>query len=222
MVAALWSVGRAMSAEAVLQVRRNAYWWALNYCGKVSWFGDSEGPALWCAEKYVSHLVGKILERKTRVSLAREQQRNATASANEPPPDLPVQPEDETRPGEDQRIRVRLVNAVTGEPCMTVKMSKWMVLGDALAKANSQLDKIRKFCRGVQPDGTPGDEDDRWYFAAQDEVFFRGRIFRHLEPDQEVIEVRVVNLPKKPVTTEWQPPQLAVRPEEVPTKRQHM
>ena len=211
-----------MSAEAVLKVRRNAYWWALKYCVKVCWFGDSEGPALWCAEKYVSHLVDKILERKTRVSLAREQQRNATASANDPPPDLPVQPEDERSPREQPEVLVRLVNAVTGEPDRVVQMSRWAVLGDAIAKANSRLDNTRLALRGVQPDGTPGDEEDRWYFAAEDEVFVRGRIFRHLEPGQKLIKVRVVKVPKRPITTEWQPPQLAVRPEQVPTKRQHM
>ena len=222
LVAAMWSVSRAMLAEDVFNVRRNAYWWAWTYAIKVAWYGDSEGTAVWCAVKYVDHLVGKILRRKARVSAATLQQQGATASANEPPPGPHVPQQDRPSAPKDPGCFVRLINAVSGEPCRTVTMSKWMVLGDAIAKANSQNDQTRKILRGVQPDGTPGDEADRWYFAAHDEVFVRGRIFQHLEPDQDLIEVRVIKVPKPIITTGWRPPQDAVRPEQVLTQRENM
>ena len=79
------------------------------------------------------------------------------------------------------------------------------VLGDAIAKANMELDQTRRVLRGVQEDGMPGDENDRWYFAAQNEMSTRGRINEMVRPDQERIDLPVVKMPKMPVTSERRP-----------------
>ena len=206
----------AMSEEAVFNVRRNAYWWAWNSELKLSWHGHSEGAAVWCAVKYINHLVGKISRRKEQVARASLKQREMTAIAETPESTFLPQRETTTRAREDPGIRVRLVNALTGEFCVMVMMTKWLVLGDAIAKANVQLDKTRKELRGEQSDGTPGDHNDRWYFVAQDEMFVRRRIFEHLGPQQKCIDIPVIKLTKEPVTTDWQPPQREARPLEVP------
>lgn len=192
-----------MSAEDVFNVRRNAYWWAWQYELKLGWHGDGDGSAVWCASKYVAHLVEKILRRKAKVDLATTKQRNIQAPAKKNPPPLPphLQEEGRSRPRVPE-ILVHLTNAVTGEGVWVVKMSRWAVLGDAIAKANMQLDETRRTFRGAQEDGTPGDENDRWYLAAQNERSVRCRIQDVLQPDQERIDIPVVKLPKMPISNE--------------------
>ena len=150
------------------------------------------------------------------MDLATTQQSNMMVSAKRPLPPLPehLQEEGRSRPRVPE-VLVRLVNAVTGEGLWIVKMSRWAVLGDAIAKANMQLDKTRKTFRGEQEDGTPGEENDRWYLIAQNETFVRCRVQDILQPDQEAIEIRVVKMPKMPISNEWQPPQRTARPVEV-------
>ena len=111
---------------------------------------------------------------------------------------------------------VRLHNALSGEAVWVVMMNPWAVLGDAIAKANMQMDQSRRSLRGELEDGTPGDENDRWYLVAQNETSVRGRIHDILKPNQELIDIPVIKMPKSSPSTEWQPPSPVVRPREVP------
>ena len=207
-----------MSAEDVFNVRRNAYRWALQYDLNLRFHGENKAWARrWCASRYVSNLVEKILLRKAAVDSATAQQGNMKVSAKKPPPPLPAHLREE---GPSRRrvpeVMVRLENAVSGEAVWVVMMNPWAVLGDAIAKANMQMDQSRRSLRGELEDGTPGDENDRWYLVAQNETSVRGRIRDILKPNQEVIDIPVVKMPKSPPTTEFGQMERVARPWEVP------
>ena len=192
-----------MSVEEVFNVRRHAYWRAWQYSWKVCMFGEVEGSASWCADKYVSHLVVKILRRKAQVDAARLEQLEITAQR---PPSPPKDSDEERRLRRRRReILVHLINAVTGEGLWVVQMSRWAVLGDAIAKSNMQLDQSRASLRGVQEDGTPGGEDDGWYLVPRNEELVRCRIQDILEPNKEAIEIPVIKMPKT-TSDEWPEP----------------
>ena len=182
----------AMSVADNFDIRRNAYWWASVYFHEVTWHGEQEGCAVWCAFNYVDRLVGIILRRKAKVDEAVAEQ---TAIRDSMPKDAPPPPVDPPRPGPPPptgTIAARLVNAFSGQVYWTVQMSKWAIIGDAVSKANWELDISRRAARGFRPDDAPENINEYWQFCAADETWSRNRFHAVLTSGQESMDVAVV------------------------------
>ena len=180
-----------MSVADNFVIRRNVYWWASVYEREVTFHGERHGSAVWCAFKYINRLVCGILRRKARVDAAVAEQiaiRDAMPEDPLPPPESPPPPPPSVRA---DMIDVRLVSALTGEVYCTVPMSRWQVVGDAIAKANRDLDLRRRAARASGPE-EPGETlDEDWRFVAVDESATRCRFPDVLAPGQKIIDVRV-------------------------------
>ena len=180
-----------MAAADNFVVRRNAYKWASILGYEIASRGDQEGNAVWCALKYIDSLVGMILRRKALVDRAVAAQIAIThtlPSETLLPMLEEIQPEPRLPEG---TVEAQLINAVSGEVYLTVQMSKWSVIGDAVYKANCEIDRRRKADSVFGPDGSDDSHVGNWKFEPADESGSRCRFHAVLAAGQTIMNVPV-------------------------------
>ena len=183
-----WQPQTAMARDINLALRRQAY----VSSGFLSYLHDlggepDEASASFCAVIYIDRLTKKILDRKARVdrdtALALERLQASEGLA--PVPLSRHETTDSSLEGTNA-IEVRLVNAISGEEHCRVLMSKWLLLGDAVSKANAgfHIGNGDSSARRVMPE-----VDDYMPF---DKKQCQHRIHTLLRPGQKEIELRVL------------------------------
>ena len=180
-----------MAAAGNTAIRRNAYKWAAILDCLVAGRGDQQGSAAWCARKYIDSLVGLILRRKARVDTAVAAQMEKQKKMSDDVP-LPLLEEMQPEPRLPQStVEARLINAVSGEVYLTMQMSKWTVIGDAVHKANEEIYRRRKADSVFGPDGADDSHVGNWKFVPADERGSRCRFHAVLAAGQTMIDVPV-------------------------------
>ena len=117
-------------------VRRNAYFWSWQHQQRVFSHGEERGTAVWCATNYLARLLQRISARKRSVDRARQKmlRRGLSESVERSIPHASGQ--DDTR---KNRVSVELIQAVTGNVLGRCTMSGYMLYGDAIDKANTDM-----------------------------------------------------------------------------------
>ena len=176
-------------------IRRNAYCWASVVESEITGHREHEADAFWCAFTYIHRLLTVILRRKAMVDEAVKAQRKAmgtSADGSAGPSGSDSWPEPRQRV--TWSVIARLVGAFSGEVYTLVYTSNWCLVGDAIAKANADLDIQRRSVHGHGPEGDLEGHVETWIYQAADEAMSRTRINALLAPGQQMIDVKVIKM----------------------------
>ena len=176
-------------------IRRNAYSRAAVLENEITGHREHEANAFWCAVTYIHGLVNVILRRKAMVDEAVKAQRAAMGTM----PDGAGSASDAafwpaTRQRVTRLIIARLVGALSGEVYTLKYMSNWSLVGDAIAKANADLDIQRRAVHGHGRVETDDGHVETWIYQPADEANSRTRFKVLLAPGEQMIDVKVVKM----------------------------